>query len=1392
MAAKPKTKLERIGRDLNRTLLHGSRPEIAEGARPAAVVSGQQIAVDVPATGGLRFDFEHGGQTQQVPVTRANVVESERVMRAVIDAPARYLKLAPDPLIPTWVFHQREFTLPETPVAEDVLELTDPTRTVLRLPPQVVQEVERVGGACDVSLWRLQNGKKGEVLPATWRPAILLRFPLERVVGASPLSGDDQVLEIRGVSQGDRAFLDRLHLLPNDPETPSAEIDNVMLHLQKGRAAPRPVQNWTIARVNLTLEARPGQVMEVGLAATFPHIATQSEPEDSLRLLQMASITNSGGYFLRVASTQTPDTLVLCVVLKGKATTYPESVQIPDAANAILYAGDVSPNVARFEDQRSIRVTPFVPPGFVSFGWTRTEPVEKTTDEDRFGFGTISLVDYRVLSKSGAVLQPRESRSAISPLQALPVVATDKGEGGQTSETSGKRDSAAMKLVATHVPAPPVEAAVSTGEESATSLRYYRASHPCYGATTESPYAPLADPERREVSISPGFRDVFGNVFTAVAGADQKKQLFYTDALIPPSEWPGVEFSILPGSASGKPFIDLIATYRPAEDANSEKARHAVLEGILCQIKGALDDARVELLAAPLLATPKQITSEVGAWIAGILSGVTANLEVHCPCNATAVTVPAEFDPILRFARTNASLLPQPTHLPSGPEDKILRETIENQIRETSTRLRMIAAAVFAGGGDIETAREEFRPVAEAFHTHLSARYGLQIGFSRDEVNQHHLWLLPNALFPKVTTVSPNWSFATARPLSNRLESDTLEMPVFTRPETVAHNWLGFALQTEHFVEQDLDGLARTALSLIEREALKPELVTNTGTLAFARKALQNKERIARRLATSDGGGSYVVPLFEDPGVLNGDALTRLAKDAFLKNLEGFYSIDTFVQLPLEQGVDTSFVAMLEGKVISPFVANSDTRLPSFSDVLLKQGEDRVTVLYDVPSGMTDPNTAPQVPAGPDLMKVKFTHLQMHPLSGASADVLNRGTWLELAKAVTLAWPGLGGTVPAAIRVFPAKPVLESVATTQAALPGAALTTTDVPLLTRWGWVVVCAAEGLSTDTIHAKVRYSEPESRSNAHEAETEPPWAPTSLLHCLVVLKRLNDGWESVAMNKRLEIVAPLMEFLAGFLDQAGNNAELASDPLIDSFDLTFPSSSQLPQLAKVEFKVMDRIVVLPPPAGPETPGLRRFEVRADPNDNKASLISRTASAGPVRSMLPSLRLVRNEAIGSTRLDKRLIYECATVEAPGERVVVNMWPNSPNQQLSFKAATGETFSATLKSFFTSLFADAAFAGLGVEVGMALVCRRENLRMTTPYSIVPTDLASPSAEELAARVFEISHAFLGTSGQGSPDLVRPPDMDEAAIRLRIKVSATGGNGERRLVDIAAIDFPLV
>ena len=1417
LTANPESRLDRVSRDLNRTFLHGSRVKCNDGIiRPSHIATGQQIRADVPANNNMVFQFAAGESSRPVVVPQADAKQSERVMRAALQKPEKYFKLNADNDIPTWIFHQREFSLPDKPGPEEILKLADGS-TLLRLPATVLQEVERATEAPQISLWKYEGEtQSGKELAPTWQPAILLRFQLNLNARAPAVTGDQTMtFEVQGVPQGDRYHLDKLL-----DSTPQPEIAAVRFFLEENEAsAPETMNAWTLLRTNLTEEARAGRISFQAGPTAWPFVATNNEPEDSLRLLQMNSITNSGGYFITLPVGKPYKTLAVSILLKSGQSKDGLSLALPFAANAVIYpaAGPV-PNVARFEGLQHVHVTPAAPPGFVSFGWKRQEPAEKNNDEERFGYGTISLVAYQATDAAGRPWETEDRCIAISPQRELPGdhVRSQTPPGKHPSDITSQ-PSSALRLLAPYQLNALARLRLRPAVAGDPALLYYRGTVRCYDqAGAESPYAPLADPTRRTITISPGFRDVYGNRFP-MSSENITRSLFYTDAVLAPSEWPGVQFRIYPGTLAGRAILSLEAAYMPTQQDADRSLRYLRLTQLLQQLKGATLDVQANVIAAPLVSNPVPITAELIDWLQKEVLPLEANppragqprrLPPHTfppfACDAAQIPKPQSFKPELQVRRTNSSLLPQANDLPGDPD---LRTAVLNDITAAASPIPLAkSASPRLVLKDSDDSKDEFKRVAQAFQEQLSGPLGLQIAFQRNQLNQHELWLIPNNMFPAAPSsaaTSSAWSFATARPLGNTLLTQDLVVPDFTgqnSPIPSEGTWKGYPLRRQHFVEMDIDELGRSAFGLIERNVLTPEFMAVQKTVEEIRTALKAKDTIARLLANADPGKGpppYLVPLFKDAlPPLENNPINRTAADAFLKNLIAFYSVDTIIQLPLERPGDQSF-AMFQGRLKSPFSVSGPAArsaeqqtLPAFSDVLLKGGEGKVTVLYNVPPGTYDPNTdeVPQVPNALGAITVHITHVQRPPEAGLpQTAAFNRGFWLELVTPVDLQWYGIGGRVPVAIRRFPAKPAIDS-ATVQPLVATTRIHANDTQVLIKWGWEINLEAEGLTTDRIHGRIRYNEPDSGPGIVTVAGDEEWKPTSVLHCLVVLKQLGDHWATIDSKDRLSIASALMASLAEFLANPQRALSLNFMQPLDMFDITFPftmtTTSQV--MGNIEPKLQPALV------GKKT---IRLTARADDNANKGFLIGTGASlpAGPVANFRPSLRLTRNEAIAARPLDSRLVYECATVESPREVWARNSWTPPLVDVITFVPEPKQTLLDALASFFKAFFNNAPLPAYAVEVGAALRFRREGLAIETPYSIIPMDQMPDTTERLASIVFMECKDLLKTPGGQPGNVIPPAETDEAALRIHIKVSQrlNADLVGRTLVEIGALEFPL-
>jgi hypothetical protein len=1425
MANEPKTRLDRIARDLSRTWLHGSRVSDSAGhTRPATVATAQQIQVDLPASGPMNFEFTSSASTARVLISQQDASKSQDLMQKAIGTDkARYLTLSTDDTIPTWVFSQHSYSMPNPVPDEDKISITVPAGNlnVVKLPAAALGEVKPTVDNF-VSLQHFDGvQKEWQAIPrAKWQPAIMLRFKLKQPPSTPDIPAGMQIFEIQGAPQGERYFLDRLGLLDDylsskaDPNPP--EIEAISLALQPLKTAPSPINDWTIIRTNLTREARSGSgLMAAAVApATLPYVAisdgSAAQNRDAISLLQMISITNSGGYFLRaVTDIASTDSLELVLTITLKATPDPGNaggLLLPRAANAVaLVAGTTIADSIRFHGQDHVQVIPAVPPGNVAFGWTRSEPAIKDTDEDKFGFGTISLVDYLAVDGTGTQvgLYSADTAIAISPTQPLPGELFDRKGDATADDTSDQHlhtgNTSAMRLLAPHEVRARSVASFAAGD---WVLRHYRSTLTCYDLATESPYVRIADPLRSQIAFTPGFRDVFGNRFDAAAAPAVRRRLFYTDALVNPSEWPGIRFAIYCGLQGGKPYIYLEMQYRyltpGPKTRDDKKARRQRLELVRTQLQGAKADVAVSFSAKPLIAGQYQLNAaKLAAQITEWLNKEDANTgpkelptlvtplaAVQCTGSVTEVV---EFKPELTITRTKADYLPTATELPS---DQSLAGLISDQIRTTSSPITLQAAtADLPPGPAAPRADEEFRDIAKAFQDSLAAAMKAQVGFLRDRLNHHQLWFVPQGFFPKAPNPATYsaWSFATARPLNNKLGSETFNVPDFNASCTTPSSdcWNKHPIVPLSVIDQDFDDLGRTAFRLIEQESVGLAVMTAKGNADAARKLLAEREQIALALSSfrGDGGPGYLVPLHQTPDDLEPASVVRIARDAFLADLAAFYNVDSILQLPLTTP-GSSNILIFEGSVTATFAAGSTVPPPVLSNVLLGGGSRKVTLLYDLPPGTRDASNVPKL----DVVKARLHHVQLPLNDGPAAqnNLFNQGSWLELVQPQEMQWKGPGDYIPVADRRFPAKPFITSTKTVTPAINSATpITSQNAGLLARWGWQFDFGlVDPGANDVVHVTVRYNEPVDAQSAglRAFDAALGWKPQSLLNSLVACKLLHDNIERVVEPERLQIVADLAAFLREMLSATAAFAAFAAGRPEDHFTIKAR-------------KAGDPINAVP---GPDAGGLSIMQgpitvtwkatspltatvlAVAEAAGNNAFLTGTKA----VRNYRLALKLLRNESFGpivEKPADPSLIYECGPVESVLACWAQNMWSG-----LEYKMTAGESLDTALRHFFEELFLKASLSGMKIEIGASLKWQRGKLTGVTPFSILPADITPGGglATDYARFVYDkLYKELLGTHV--------PPDV-QAALSLRVKLATDDpGPASRTLLEITSIDFKL-
>ena len=1405
--------LERMGSDLGRTFFHGARPEdVNKVARPAMVQTGQQIPVDLPP-GNLTLAFTLNDKDSLIIVDNGQVNKTDQFMADAIKN-AAYLSLAVDSGIPTWVFQQRQYGLANPPVKAE--SFFTATQTVAKLPSSVMQEA--VNAIVDgnlvssfVQLWSVdkitQTGSRIQL--ASWQPAIILRFPISQVV-PTPVGLPDgsQVYSLGGTPEGDRWFLDQLGLLPGSPAPQPVSVASIAFAVEttddKGVVTQKPVTDWSIARSNLSQESRPGTEQPSALESadiapvTFPYIVLSSDDDDlnALRLLEMGSITNSGGYYFR-ATTPVANAmnLVLCVLLQPQANTdasQPDSGLLPLAANAIAVANGTAPDTVRFTGNQQIQIKPQSPIGTVSFGWTRQVPPVPPSDDNkygeyRFGYGTISIVDYTAVD------------GAQQPVPCpVPVISPTNTQPGDRFGQPGTNQTSAMRLT----PSGTAPAAPAAGD---TEIHYYRAALTCYDkANNQSPWTRLKDPQQKKITVTPGFRDVYGNQFP-IQGPAITRSMFYTDAIVSPADWPGLRFAVYPETQSGQAVLQVELIFSPG--MTDDRIRR--LGEISTQLKGVDGDVLVSFVADPLVTTAgdlnaSAIATQIDGWVKGTITNLIMPLGSF-PCTG-AVNDLTLFNPRVRITRTKDEYLPADADLPATVW---LAGLIKAEIAGAEFPIAIQAgAAPPAPPPPSKTERhDEYAAVAQLFQKVVAAGRDFQIGFLRDHLNQHEIWLIPNKLFPVAPphgNASSTWQYATPCPMRNQPGSESYQtdpmkvnftgVPDFTGAPGTGQKWIKYSLPltSQSAIDQDFDDLGRIAFRMIEDHTADLSLLMLPANAATMRDLLSTRESIAKQLATFNSSTSGTTPGFVVP-VLGGNsgnafdpkAVTRIAKDSFLGDLSSFYSVSTVVQMPLAQPGD---------KTIQTFRGMIDTRLdptqppdpkgPSFSDVLLSGGDPNVTFLYDLAPGTTSASPL-------QAMNVAISHIQL-PLPGAQPgdSPFNEGPWMTLATPFPLQWTPPQQQIPVVVREVPVNPVLKS-AVTQLPSPGTpdptdgsitVVNASNVGLLAQWGWCFVfdlvnCAQ---NQDRVHVTVTYPQSTLAASDLEFQDAPlDWAPTSLLQVLFVLKSLQDNWGNGAiLTNRLPILTDLTKYLLQYLNPGPPHNPPAPAPTADSKD--FLDVFAIDALVQGHRSDDDHLSVMKDinvTWGAPATGQTRIDEATVIARGESSLNNACVTGlHPLRSFNLGLVLTRNELFLGQAANDLVTYQRPSVQ----------WPNGVPAQILWGSLKfdkqAQNLQQSLQTFFDGLLHGANPSNFNVEASISLVWRRRAMQSVTPFVLLPVDLLPTTS--LANFVFTQCQTLLGTN---APAL---QEVDSSAIRLRVKI--TDKNSPPGLVlEIPSIDFPL-
>jgi hypothetical protein len=1475
--------LQTIAQDLNRSLFHGARKVDGEGrARPATVLTGQQSpANEASVTGGI--DLLVDGQP--VALLRATDVNTifENAQRALTMPPAHakdprvdplvapgneFFALEPDPAIPTWVYHQRALSLPTRPVPEDLIP--DGDRKLLRLPGAVLREADselpptpNPDVAVELSLCQAveepvpgtqaKRTRVEAIAQADWMPALLVRSPIVFAPdkGQTPIP----VFELKGIPQDERWYLDQLGLLGGDgkhrPLDPQAKVQLWLewAALDEHDHSPilkrREVTEWVITRENLTGLARPGQnsFAPEDAAADLPFAATQVELEASVQLLQMGSITNSGGYYVRAVAVKPTDpptaldlaelvalpknSLWLVITISLPKPVTGGSVQkFPLCANAINFrpAAVTSDLVMRFEGPGHISLQPFAPAGTIAFGWRR--PIVGKPDsfiQTAEGFArAIHLIDFEVADGIGIIdsyreaLQPSgdnppkrvwikeacsgDTGPALSP---LPSLAKELADGGGSF---AQNRVAALSLEA------------FTGESGASpspddnKFWFYRTAVR-YDST--SVYRRLADPTRRKLTITSGFRDVFGNRI-APKFTSQEQTLCYTDPVLPPFEWPSISYRMLPLGPRQVTFQARFLRAPQGEDADLSLRQKLML--IRDQLAGARNEVNVTIVDEDVFlgrakeddrfkfgvaADQQDLHTLFLALLDGALTSDTfpakavikeTVLDIAAPQNFGKPTL---FLPALVVQRSD--FLP-PNIVPDGapPADVALGASIGDQIRRAISPVPLTAIPFPSpevpppGPNDALLPQPEFEEIAKKFETVLALTNTPSAAIRRNRFNEHELWFVPSAAQPHSLAGEP--IFSSARPLSNVRGAGEFDLPDYLRSGTpVVGQFNGFPVVRRTFPPQDFDLLGRAAFAFVDR-ALTPRDITSSSEVPTWKEILRLKRKIADTLG--DPGQGFIVPIFtgERPSI---EGQKRMVTDAFERNLSGFYGIDTIAQFHVKLPKPEAKVNNFYGTV-TPTIDTASATKPTFSDFVLSvkfdaegDGQDGIlTLLYDLEPGAEDRWREYKTTK----LTVNVTHLQLPVPGDAPVHEFDQGQWLKLANPLEFDLD-LGShnplQIPAVERSFPAEPTFRACDVVRVDADRA--TAAD---LAKWKWKIQFLTEKSQADSLFLTVDYNQPEPppASPAKPGFQEVAFAFTTvnLLHALIALEQLSRQWDTLRSAGGVDSVNALATF-AFLLDRLLHHLPGGAD----AFEAGTTPDRFVYHTATGDIEV-------------DSGNTRVKQLAVAPDlAPQGAFQGYTALAGDFLSLFdsdrafnyqPSLRLKRNDHLIKIKdpvtgqgTDKwrettpSLVYECGPAIWPTPVRVTNQWLTP----IRVAPATG-SLTEFLKSNLRGIFGHADLKSMAVHVLLSHVFAAGPREVVNPFLIFPVDLQFSAVDDLASEIVTRYTIWLGRAG-GVPNqfFKRIPQL---RLRLSLQVSEppTDGRSAGRLwLEVGTLEFDL-
>lgn len=839
------------------------------------------------------------------------------------------------------------------------------------------------------------------------------------------------------------------------------------------------------------------------------------------------------------------------------------------------------------------------------------------------------------------------------------------------------------------------------------------------------------------------------------------RRFFYTDALVPPAGWPGFSFTLAPVSG-GKVTLHIGLQLTGSEDQIRQLRHiHTQVRGFAGDVAFSVENRGLSSEAAFTFASEPttDLTVILERFLSTALSSATpaANLlteSIDLSLTCGTAGKPAHFHPVFVIHRTEKAIHP-PESDPTVSADvyQIFRARI------ISTESPITLASVSAISSFDETAR--------AFADVLGSHFKCQIGTRRDRFGDPELWWIPDSAFPKAREGQP--TFASPRPLNNALGGGRFSIPDFVGgAEAGTKTWgrFNYPLRELDFSSIDPDALAGSVFKAVEEMTRSAEftavLKADSLKTILAKKAL-----IALTLGRSNNG--YVVPVSTlEESRPEAEGIARLSQAAFLSDLRLFNTIDTLVQWPIAFEGAVDGISRYYGNSIPAF--DGPPPFPEYSGFVIDPAVDtrQLTVSYQRPAGQ-EPRQRKTT-----AFAAVITHVELATPRETAPSYADRGTALELVPPTSdtgvsrLAYADVAGyPVPTADRSFPLPPVLSSARSEPA--PDSLVEPRNLEDLVHWRWELEFRNEAALNDIAHLEVDYA-PRPITNIRTA-TAGDWRPRNLIHALLVLGQLvsvpSEWWATADGQKAQQALADLLGYLYDEL-QTPADATAASSTHDDlTIALDRPASAV---------------------ANPDNPWVKDFEIIQ--GEDRRHLIVRprgfplSLTTSPLAtSVLPRLKLRRNEDLAGRSTNPLLVYESAAV-SPSTIAAFNHWTDP----IAVAPPSGSDLAGAIRHALDRLFgagADLREFFLHIECSHSSLLDEAGIRTTTPVALYVSAENPTGNAELAGLLAD--HYVEWFQAHHPLGFANPP----AGAQLWLGLQVAERSGNRPILHIEALTFDL-